>query len=183
MPKLPYDLATLTQCQIDQDRRLELIAQAQMVEQSRLTNLEASANYQRDRAWTSWLTPNPIGILQNLFGGGDRQRAELQIRATTTQAEASRLNLLETEIRSEERRQAITNQIQADLDQLAQLETDLTAEQKRLQLFEIYFQRGQGSPAEYLNIQNRLAQLTTEKEQLTTKIDAICENTDTEQKH
>ncbi|WP_099239348.1 hypothetical protein [Synechococcus sp. BDU 130192] len=73
------------------------------------------------------------------------------------------------------------DQIQADLDQLAQLETELTAEQKRLQLFEIYFQRGQGSPAEYLNFQNRLTQLTAEKEKLTATINDICNYTDLRQ--
>ncbi|ANV88918.1 TolC family protein [Picosynechococcus sp. PCC 7117] len=169
-------MATLTQCQIENDPDLQLITQAKNVEASRLENLEASADYQRDRRWTTWLNPNPIGILQNLFGGGDRQRAELQIRTTEAQADASRFNLVEADIRTEMRRQAIADQIQADLDQLAQLETELTAEQKRLQLFEIYFQRGQGSPAEYLNFQNRLAQLTAEKEKLTMTINDICED-------
>lgn len=156
-------MATLTQCQIENDPDLQVIVQAKNVEASRLENLEASVDYQRDRRWTTWLNPNPIGIIQNLFGGGDRQRAEIQIRTTEAQADASRLNLVEADIRTEMRRQAIADQIQADLDQLAQLETELTAEQKRLQLFEIYFQRGQGSPAEYLNFQNRLAQLTADR--------------------
>ncbi|WP_255447819.1 coiled-coil domain-containing protein [Picosynechococcus sp. PCC 11901] len=175
-PKLPYDLATLTQCQIENDPDLQLIAQAKNVEVSRLENLEASVDYQRDRRWTTWLTPNPIGILQNLFGGGDRQRAELQIRTTEAQADASRLNLIEADIRTEMRKKAIAAEIQADLDQLADLEAELMAEQKRLQLFEIYFQRGQGSPAEYLNFQNRLAQLTAEKEKLAATINDICED-------
>ncbi|QCS48140.1 hypothetical protein FEK30_00950 (plasmid) [Picosynechococcus sp. PCC 11901] len=152
------------------------MAQAKNVEVSRLENLEASVDYQRDRRWTTWLTPNPIGILQNLFGGGDRQRAELQIRTTEAQADASRLNLIEADIRTEMRKKAIAAEIQADLDQLADLEAELMAEQKRLQLFEIYFQRGQGSPAEYLNFQNRLAQLTAEKEKLAATINDICED-------
>ncbi|AMA10714.1 hypothetical protein AWQ23_14800 (plasmid) [Picosynechococcus sp. PCC 73109] len=169
-------MAALTQCQVEDDPDLQLIAQAKNVEVARLENLEASADYQRDRRWTTWLNPNPISIIQNLFGGGDRQRAELQIRTTEAQADASRLNLVEADIRTEMRRQAIADQIQADLDQLADLEAELMAEQKRLQLFEIYFQRGQGSPAEYLNFQNLLAQLTAEKENLTAKINNICED-------
>ncbi|QCS48087.1 hypothetical protein FEK30_00655 (plasmid) [Picosynechococcus sp. PCC 11901] len=151
------------------------------MEASRLENLEASADYQRDRRWTTWLNPNPIGIIQNLFGGGDHQRAELQIRTTEAQADASRLNLIEADIRTEMRKKAIAEQIQADLDQLADLEAELMAEQKRLQLFEIYFQRGQGSPAEYLDFQNRLAQLTAEKEKLAATINDICNNTDLRQ--
>ncbi|WP_255447810.1 hypothetical protein [Picosynechococcus sp. PCC 11901] len=174
-------MTTLTQCQIENDPDLALIAQAKNVEASRLENLEASADYQRDRRWTTWLNPNPIGIIQNLFGGGDHQRAELQIRTTEAQADASRLNLIEADIRTEMRKKAIAEQIQADLDQLADLEAELMAEQKRLQLFEIYFQRGQGSPAEYLDFQNRLAQLTAEKEKLAATINDICNNTDLRQ--
>ncbi|ANV92086.1 hypothetical protein [Picosynechococcus sp. PCC 8807] len=169
-------MATLTQCQIENDPDLALIAQAKNVEASRLENLEASVDYQRDRRWTTWLNPNPIGIIQNLLGGGDRQRAEIQIRSTEAQADASRLNLLEADIRTEMRKKAIAEQIQTDLDQLADLEAELMAEEQRLALFKIYFQRGQGSPAEYLNFQNRLAQLTTEKENLTAKINNICKD-------
>jgi hypothetical protein len=75
----PECVQQLTEAAVSNSPQLKLLGEKIMIVEQQLELLGKRIEYSRKRSWTSYITIDPVKLLQNIFGGGDVQRDKLAI--------------------------------------------------------------------------------------------------------
>ncbi|NES68899.1 MAG: TolC family protein, partial [Okeania sp. SIO2D1] len=126
-------------------------------------------DYSQDRQWTSYITPDPIKLIQNIFGGGDVQRdriaiADLEIKAADLEAAKAELDFARGNIQSSLEQEVLelllTYEESTRQRKLTQSQLDTFNQQ--YEIYRIKYRFGQGSTSELLSLEQRGNQLNTD---------------------
>jgi prefoldin subunit 5 len=133
---------------------LENSAEYKFLQQKEALGNDLIAN-QSAKAWTAWLTTNPVSLVQNVFGGGRRQEIELAI---------AQLNLELTRIGQE--KEALTDSYRQSvtllISELTRLQREITRTkgaqrtlQTRLVIARAAYRQGQGSHSAMISLEDK----------------------------
>ena len=132
-----------------------------LIEQ-RLAVTEDRIDYTSKKKWTNYISPNPVDIIQNLFGGGGVQRdniaiTNLEIRTTDLLAAKAEL-----ERQQEQEKLEIENEVldllldyEAQVRKLELLTSNLETLEQQREVMRIAYKFGKGSTSQILNMENR----------------------------
>ena len=106
-------IQTLTEAAIERSPELQTLDERLSLIDQRLQLAEQTIDHANARQWTSYLTTDPIAILQNLFGGGQVQQqrmaiTDLEIRAADLEAAKAELERQRAAKRSQLGEQVLT---------------------------------------------------------------------------
>jgi hypothetical protein len=73
----PECVQQLTEVAVSNSPQLKLLGEKITIVEQQLELLGKRIEYSRKRSWTSYITIDPVKLLQNIFGGGDVQRDKL----------------------------------------------------------------------------------------------------------
>ena len=132
-----------------------------LIEQ-RLAVTEDRIDYTSKKKWTNYISPNPVDIIQNLFGGGGVQRdniaiANLEIRTTDLLAAKAEL-----ERQQEEEKLKIENEVlnllldyEAANRKLELLTSNLETLEQQREVMRIAYRMGKGSTSQILGMDGK----------------------------
>jgi hypothetical protein len=151
---------------------LENSAEYRFLEQKESLGNELIVN-QSAKAWTAWLTTNPVSLVQNVFGGGRRQEIELAI---------AQLNLELTRIGQE--KEALTDSYRQSvallLNELTRLQRELTrargaqrTHNTRSIIARAAYRQGQGSHSAMISLEDKASDIKETIDRLSEQITEI----------
>lgn len=132
-----------------------------LIEQ-RLAVTEDRIDYTSKKKWTNYISPNPVDIIQNLFGGGGVQRdniaiASLEIRTTDLLAAKAELER-QQEAEKVEIEDEVLNLLldyEAANRKLELLASNLETLEQQREVMRIAYKFGKGSTNQILGMENR----------------------------
>ena len=136
------------------------------------------ADEERDRLWTTWLTADPVALIGNVFGGGDRQRAELTIDNLELTAARLETDAATLESRQAEMMDTIEREIAATLAERDELSRRIATDEQRLKIYELSFIDGEGSIDSYLSRRQRLDDMHVNLQTIDDELRQICTGRD-----
>jgi hypothetical protein len=141
---------------------LKLLGEKITIIEQQLELLGKRIEYSRKRSWTSYLTIDPVKLLQNIFGGGDVQRDKLAIadlQVKTAQLESA---LAEMERRKEEEKINLGDKvlrlvldIESNERTIALIQSQQNTFALQNEVFRIQYRFGQGSTEQLLGMTTR----------------------------
>jgi hypothetical protein len=153
----------LQQLAIANSSELKLIEQRIAASRQRI-------DYHGSQRWTTWIDPNPVAIVQNIFGGGDAQKVDLAI--ADLELKTSELEARKAEIASKLKDLVLSELLRfEELRDLSELQTAIAArEMTRFRVIEVGYRLGEGSTAEMISLMSQLdrvkAQAATTKSEM-----------------
>ena len=170
----------LTDAAIARSQEAELLQRQIELAQQRGELYEETTEEQRSRAWTAWLTLDPIEAIGNIFGGGPRQQRELQIQELELRQQAISAQSFSLEIREGELADRLRSQIFESLQrfqelgrELERVEGAITAHEIQYQVFLTGYRHGNGSTQQLLSLQQREIELSNNFEDLRIQLELI----------
>ena len=117
---------------------------------------------QSDKAWTSWLTNNPVTLVQNVFGGGRKQDIELAL--AQLKVEIARLKVQqESLVNSYQENILLLLSEQNRLEsKLQRLKNKLRIENTQMAIARIQYLQGGSSHSEMASFQTKTQDLSDE---------------------
>lgn len=105
----PTCVEQLTETAIAHSPEIVILDQKISLIDQRLELVGERIGYSQDRQWTSYITTDPIKLIQNIFGGGDVQRdriaiADLEIKAADLEAAKAELEFRREDIQTDKLR-------------------------------------------------------------------------------
>ena len=162
----PECIELLTEKAIAHSPELQTLDEQITLLEQRLELGDDRIRYTRRKHWTNYITTDPIRLVQNLLGGGDIQRdnieiAKLEIRRGDLQAAQAALKRRHSEVKA--RLRAEVWQLLLDYEAAqrhhALLSAQLTHQQFQQQLIEIDYRYGQGSTSQILALREQRQRL------------------------
>lgn len=128
---------------------------------------------QSAKAWTAWLTTNPVSLVQNVFGGGRRQDVELAI--AQLELELTRIGQEKEEL-IDSYRQSIS----LLLNELVRLQREFTrakgaqrTHETRLVIARAGYRQGQGSHGAMISLEDKKSDIEESIDRLSEQITEI----------
>jgi outer membrane protein TolC len=160
MDSSPECVQQLTEAAVSNSPQLKLLGEKITIIEQQLELLGKRIEYSRKRSWTSYITIDPVKLIQNIFGGGDVQRDKLAIadlQVKTAQLESA---LAEMERRKEEEKINLGDKVlrlvldyEAVSRKYALVESQLITYSQQQEILRIRYRLGQGETAEFLESQ------------------------------
>ena len=128
----------------------------------RLAVTEDRIEYTSKKKWTNYISPNPVNIIQNLFGGGGVQRdniaiANLEVRTADLIAAKAELERQQEEEKLEIETEVLDLLLdyEATERKLELLTSNLETLEQQREVMRIAYRMGRGSTSQMLNMENR----------------------------
>jgi hypothetical protein len=139
----------LQQLAIANSSELKLIEQRIVASRQRI-------DYQGSQRWITWINPNPVVIVQNIFGGGDAQKVDLAI--ADLELKTSELEARKAEIASRLKDLVLAEILRFEqLHHQSELQTAIAArETTRFKVIEISYRLGEGSTEQMMSLMSQL---------------------------
>jgi hypothetical protein len=158
----PECVQQLTEAAVSNSPQLKLLGEKITIIEQQLELLGKRIEYSRKRSWTSYITIDPVKLLQNIFGGGDVQRDKLAIadlQVKTAQLESA---LAEMERRKEEEKINLGDKvlrlvldIESNERTIALIQSQQNTFALQNEVFRIQYRFGQGSTEQLLGMTTR----------------------------
>jgi hypothetical protein len=162
MDSSPECLQQLTEIAIASSPQLKLLGEKITIVEQQLELLGKRIEYSKKRSWTSYITIDPVKLLQNIFGGGDVQRDKLAIadlQVKTAQLESA---LAELERQREEEKVLLGEKvlrlvldIESNERTIALIQSQQNTFALQNEVFRIQYRFGQGSTEQLLGMTTR----------------------------
>jgi hypothetical protein len=152
----------LTEAAVSNSPELKLLGEKITIVEQQLELLGKRIEYSKKRSWTSYITIDPVKLLQNIFGGGDIQRDKLAIadlQVKTAQLESA---LAELERRKGEEKTNLGDKvlrlvldIESSDRTIALIQSQQNTFALQNEVFRIQYRFGQGSTEQLLGMTNK----------------------------
>jgi hypothetical protein len=154
--------------------KLKLLDDRIALVEVRLEIAEQRIDYAEDRSWTSYLTTDPVKLIQNIFGGGDVQNDKIEIANLELRSAELEAMKIELERQKEEEKIRLSEKVLRlvlDYEEagrtIALIESQSETFKLQNEVFRIQYRLGEGSTEQLLSIETRGEKL---REQLTLSI-------------
>lgn len=173
-------METLTDAAITNSPELAILEEKVNLINQRLELAGERIDYSQDRQWTSYITADPIRLIQNIFGGGDIQRdriaiADLEIKAADLEAAKAELEFRKGNIKVELEEEILSLLLayESNSRYCRLTESQLEIFNQQYEIYRIKYRFGQGNTNELLNFNQRKDTLEIEISNLSSEINGI----------
>jgi hypothetical protein len=170
----PECIDRLVRSAIDRSPKLKLLDDRIALVNQRLEIAAQRIDYAEDKSWTNYITTDPVKLIQNIFGGGDVQKDEIEIANLELKSAELEAMKIELERQKEEEKIRLSEKVlQLVLDYeeagrtIALIESQSETFKLQNEVFRIQYRLGEGSTEQLLSIETRGEKL---REQLTLSI-------------
>jgi outer membrane protein TolC len=178
----------LTDSAIDKSSKLQKLDEKIVLLDERLKVMDSRIDYTQKKQWTSYVTIDPIKLLQNIFGGGDVQKnkiaiADLEIKTADLEAAKAELERQKEEekIFLGEKVLHLVLDYEATQRRHELLTSQLETLNQQREVTRIAYKFGQGETSQILNMEDRrdriseqLIDVEIKKDEAVRKISAVC---------
>jgi hypothetical protein len=152
----------LTEAAVSNSPQLKLLGEKITIIEQQLELLGKRIEYSRKRSWTSYITIDPVKLLQNIFGGGDVQRdklaiADLQVKTAQLESALAELERQKEEekVLSGEKVLRLVLEIESSDRTIALIQSQQNTFALQNEVFRIQYRFGQGSTEQLLGMTMR----------------------------
>jgi hypothetical protein len=158
----PECVQQLTESAIVNSPELKLLGEKITIVEQQLELLGKRIEYSGKRSWTSYITIDPVKLLQNIFGGGDVQRdklaiADLQVKTAQLESALAELERQKEEekVLSGEKVLRLVLEIESSDRTIALIRSQQNTFALQNEVFRIQYRFGQGSTEQLLGMTTR----------------------------
>ncbi len=158
----PDCISQLTIAAIANSNKLKTLDERIALVNERLKLMGERIEYSQNRQWTSYITIDPIKLVQNIFGGGDVQRdriaiADLEVKAATLEAARAELERQREEEKAllEDKVLRLVLDYEAASRFSALVESQLETHNFSREAFRVRYRFGYGTTEQFLGLGER----------------------------
>ncbi|MGK7872403.1 MAG: hypothetical protein AB4426_03535 [Xenococcaceae cyanobacterium] len=149
--------------------------------EERLALANQTISHQKSKLWTSWLNPNPVAVVQNLLGGGDRQTAELRI--AQLQLNESELIRRRSQLEEDLGRELtlLVQEYERTVNQLKLAQSEAHLHSTRLSVMDLSYRQGNGSTTQMIGLWQqtdelavKISELENRRSQVVRLVESLC---------